>query len=261
MVSLVSKKILFITEGPVDELHLMKSICKDLCLKPGEFEFYSYKTDFHQFARLMLPDDKSIDDDIDVLLALRANEKDLKMREILSYKYTDIYIIFDFDPHTVSPEFEKIKQLASYFTDSSDMGRLFINYPMMQSYRHLKSLPDTDYENRAVTIEQIRRYKDLVSHEGFSELIQSHTYNHVQLYEIAYHNYCKREKILGRKYTMPDVSTYDIAEDVKLLDLQLLELREAGQCKVLNTSSLIYLDYKPKQFFEEITRHKNRFRI
>ena len=261
MVSSVSKKVLFITEGPVDELHLMKSICKDLSLKTGEFEFYSYMTDFHQFSRLILSGADKVDEDIDILLALRSHEKDAQRREILAYKYTDIYIIFDFDPHAVKPEFGKIRALASYFTDSSDMGRLFINYPMMQSYKHLKSLPDMDYENRSVNIGQIRRYKELVSREGLSELIQAHACNHMQLYEIAYHNYCKREKILGRKYEMSDVSTYDALEDVKLLDLQISGLLDEGQCQVLNTSSLIYLDYKPRQFFEEITRHRNKFRI
>ena len=48
-----SKKVLVITEGPRDELHLLKSICLDLGI--SDVDFYSYKTDFHNFARIMLP--------------------------------------------------------------------------------------------------------------------------------------------------------------------------------------------------------------
>lgn len=260
--SLVSKKVLFITEGAVDELRLMKSICKDLCLKAGEIEFYSYLTDFHQFSRLVMSKGyKAVDGDIDVLLALKSQEKDALRRDILSQRYTDIYIIFDFDPHAMKPEFEKMRVLVSYFVDSSDMGRLFINYPMMQSYKHLRSLPDMGYKDRAVTLTEIRHYKEIVSHEGMPELIRTHEYNHVQLYEIAYHNYCKREKILGRKYEMANVDSYDVSDDARLLDMQISGLQRFGRCQVLNTSSLIYMEYKPKQFCEEIRRHRYRFRI
>ena len=69
--NLVCKKVLVITEGPKDELHLMKSLCRDLGLSGSEVEFFSYKTSFHNFARLMLPDGcDRLDDTIDVLLEL-----------------------------------------------------------------------------------------------------------------------------------------------------------------------------------------------
>ena len=260
--SLVPKKVLFITEGPVDELHLMRSICNDLGLTTSERDFYSYNTDFHHFARVMLPDGAdTVDTTIDLLLTLKMYETDAVRLEILNAAYTDIFIIFDFDPHVNTPEFEKISALASFFRDSSDMGRLFINYPMMQSYKHLKWLPDNEYEYRKVNISEVHDYKKLVSLEGLPELIKTHEYNHLQLYEIAYHNYCKREKILGRDYDINRLYKYDGAEDVEILKRQIQDFQKNGQCSVLNTSSLIYLDYIPKKFFNEITRHKDKFRI
>ena len=48
--------MLVITEGPRDELHLLKLICLDLGLTDSAVDFYSYKTDFHNFARILLPD-------------------------------------------------------------------------------------------------------------------------------------------------------------------------------------------------------------
>ena len=256
------KKILFITEGPVDELNLMASICSDLGMVSSQRAFYSYQTDFHQFARLMLPDNcTQVDETLDVLLTLKSQEHDKDKGELLSAKYTDIFIVFDLDPHAINADFERIRALASFFTDSSNMGRLFINYPMMQSYKHLKCLPDTEYIDRKVHISQIRHYKELVGQEALPELLKAHYYNHIQLYEIAAHNYCKREKLLGRECCISNSSTYSSRDDVKILDIQLQDLALTRQCSVLNTSSLIYLEYRPKQFFEEITRHKNRFRI
>ena len=254
------KKVLVITEGPRDELHLLKSICLDLGV--ADVNFYSYKTDFHNFARIMLPNGAlKPDNTIDLLLELKSHEADEKEREILSGIYTDVYIVFDFDPHVSKPEFEKILALAKYFTSSSDMGRLFVNYPMLQSYRHLKKLPDTEYAERTVSMAEIFGYKELVFSEGVAELQSTHEYNHIQLMEIAAHNYIKREKMLGRTGEIQLDSKYNVLDDIKILEIELSELEKNNRCYVLNTSSLMYLDYSPKKFFAEINRHRHRFRI
>lgn len=256
------KKVLVIAEGLVDELRLMKSICHDLGLTGSDVDFYSYKTDFHNFARIILPDGKDQPDDtVDLLLELKSREKGEREREILSGKYTDIYIVFDLDPHASKPDFEKARKLVEYFTSSSDMGKLFINYPMMQSYKHLKTLPDMEYAKRTVDISDIPRYKELVSQEGMPELIKTHNYTHVQLMSITWHNYCKRERMLGRTGEISSKNDYDGQEDVDILDIQISELRENDRCYVLNMSSLMYLEYSPKKFFTEISRHRKRFMI
>lgn len=36
----------------------------------------------------------------------------------------------------------------SCFVDAADIGRLYINYPMIESYRHLCRLPDDDFAER-----------------------------------------------------------------------------------------------------------------
>lgn len=258
--SSVGKKVLFITEGPVDELQLMKSICRDLGLTQSERDFYNYRTDFHQFARLIVPND-TVDDALDVLLVLKAHERDKRQIDILSRKYTDIFLVFDFDPHTVSPSFDKICALASFFTNSSDMGKLFINYPMMQSFKHLRQLPDIDYANRTVTLSEMKHYKEVVGREGLDELLKAHEYNHFQLYEIACHNFCKREVLLGRPYAITSASTYDGSEDIGVLHRQLIDFQTKGFCSVLNTSSLIYFEYSPQKFINEVVRHREKFRI
>ena len=48
-----------------------------------------------------------------------------------------------------------------------DMGRLYINYPMIESYQHLKHLPDPEYAERKipVSLQPGWKYKALVSKE------------------------------------------------------------------------------------------------
>lgn len=258
---MVAKKVLFITEGPVDELHLFKSICSDLNIIKDDRNFYSYKTDLHRFVRLLLPDNETQLDDIDLLLTLRSQESDTKQKRILSQTYTDVYIIFDLDPQAPNTDFEKVRKLIDFYRDSSNQGRLYINYPMMQSYKHLKSLPDPEFELRYINKEDMPYYKRIVNQEALDELISTHNYNHIQLYDMAYHHLCKREKILGRKFCIPENYYYATEDDLNIFNIQLKELKENGRCYVLNTSILIYLEYRPEDFLREIKYHKDKFRI
>lgn len=77
--------------------------------------------------------------------------------------HTNIYILYDdivreygedwFDYERHGPNFTetKIMSMQQTFTDSTDMGMLYINYPMIESYQHLKNLPDSEYINRTVS--------------------------------------------------------------------------------------------------------------
>lgn len=57
--------------------------------------------------------------------------------------------------------------MQKFFTDATDMGKLYINYPMIESYKHLKKLPDYDYSERKipVSLQPGKKYKALVDHE------------------------------------------------------------------------------------------------
>ena len=83
-----------------------------------------------------------------------------------------IYLIFDFDPQDPNADFEILKSMLRFFNDSSSRGKLFINYPMMQSYRHIKCWEDTEFRNRSVQTNIGRRYKALVDKEASNSLKQ-----------------------------------------------------------------------------------------
>lgn len=63
---------------------------------------------------------------------------------------------------------KKILKMQKYFVDAADMGKLYLNYPMIESYQHLKTLPDQDYGARKipVSLQPGKRYKALVKSES-----------------------------------------------------------------------------------------------
>lgn len=92
-----------------------------------------------------------------------------KYPENLRYKedFTNILIIFDFERHDTNFSKVKIEEMQRIFMDATDIGKLYINYPMIESYQHLKCFPDDDYAERKipVTLQPGKEYKALVKKE------------------------------------------------------------------------------------------------
>ena len=87
----------------------------------------------------------------------------------LRYKedFTNIVLVFDYERHDTNFSEEKILDMQRCFADAADMGRLYINYPMIESYRHLCQLPDDDFAERKVrvSLQAGKGYKALVERE------------------------------------------------------------------------------------------------
>lgn len=111
-------------------------------------------------------------EDIDLPFVIsKKNGSEIRYKQ----DFTNIILVFDYERHDTNFSEEKIVCMQRCFTDSTDMGRLYINYPMIESYQHLRSLPDTDYAERkiAVSLQPGREYKSLVRRETIiKELIE-----------------------------------------------------------------------------------------
>lgn len=104
-------------------------------------------------------------DDIDLPFVISKK----KHPNLLHYKedFTNIILVFDYERHDSNFSKRKIMEMQRCFVDATDMGKLYINYPMIESYQHLKGLPDYDYEERKipVSLQPGKRYKSLVNNE------------------------------------------------------------------------------------------------
>ena len=148
MVNLMAKRTaLFIVEGLSDEVKFVKKLLEK-CNRNLDYKVFCYKTNIHVLAKELednYPDFDDEDEYIDfrlVLVGLADNEKD---KNILSQNYNDIFLIFDFEPQEINPHFDVISIMLKYFNDSTEHGKLYINYPMMQSYKDFSYLPDDDF--------------------------------------------------------------------------------------------------------------------
>lgn len=104
-------------------------------------------------------------DDIDLPYVISKKQR----LDIPQYKedFTNILLVFDYERHDTNFSEEKIMNMQSCLVDAADMGKLYINYPMIESYQHLRRLPDRDYAERKipVSLQPGKRYKSLVARE------------------------------------------------------------------------------------------------
>lgn len=59
--------------------------------------------------------------------------------------FTNIILVFDYERQDPYFSEEKICRLQTYFSDPADMGKLYLNYPMVESYLHFYSIPDPGF--------------------------------------------------------------------------------------------------------------------
>lgn len=257
--SMLNNKVLFIVEGDSDEVKFLKKLYKT-CYAQQEFEIYSYKTNIHILAQVLYNDYPDFDEDeVDIKLVLRSLEDDSRKRDILNQKYRDVFLIFDFEPQHDHPHFDTVRRMLAFFSDSTNQGKLYINYPMMQSFKHLTSLPDDCFKDRLVTQDQWENYKELVGDESnFTDLTQ---YTYITFVSLAVHHLKKAYYIVSNKYEFPAAWICNPWPSLELFDKQHQHYQLFRKLYVVNTCIFLLFEFSPLQFFHQITTNKDKFYI
>ena len=233
--------ILVISEGASREKKLIKTIFRIYNL--DSYKFYSYKTNIHVlFQALEGYFTEGENNDIDFLSMLRERETNSAERDILSKAYSDIILIFDLDPQDLKYDAKKIEKMQEFFSESTENGKLYINYPMVESIRHFKhEFPDNDYKDLKVLKSELRNYKRTVSSQSILPNIGNFDRDIVK--EIIEHNLKKVRYLLEGNYIL-DKYVYTIDESLRIISLQDSCLKGSnGYCYVLNTCLFYLLDY------------------
>ena len=107
--------------------------------------------------------EENVDIDLPFVITKKQYPNKLRYKE----DFTNIVLVFDYERHDTNFSEEKILEMQRCFVDAADMGKLYINYPMIESYRHLCQLPDGNFAERKipVSLQPGKEYKALVEQE------------------------------------------------------------------------------------------------
>lgn len=232
--------MLIITEGSQTEPKLLKHLAR--CFQTlDKFEIYSYKTniyDLYSYLEDYLINGKEIDGDI--LQILVEREQDKNQRLVLQQSYSDILLVFDFEPQDHRYDFTKLQTLLAIFNESTENGKLYINYPMVESFKHFKSMNDEEYRERKVLLSDITRYKCIAADESCIRNVGD--LNKDKFVMIINENLKKLMYIVGAGYELPKIDELD-THLYSAAKVQNANINNEGYCYVLNTGLFFLPQY------------------
>ena len=239
------RKVLFIVEGERGEPRLLRRM-HDVLLGTTPGCIHWHGTVVYDLLRRVFEDGDA--DDLDVVSVLRETVSDPGRREVLEQEFTDVYLVFDMDPHDPRYDGELLDRAMGLFAESTENGKLYINYPMLESYRHLRRHDDLGYLDRTVSVDSLSGYKSLVDREGHPDFRQLGRYDEAVFAEVIRMNVMKANRVLNDERSLPDVGTFLSWRGSDILDAQIAIMAAENRVYVLNTSVLYPVEFSPSRF-------------
>lgn len=235
-------QIFVLVEGNKTDHNLMNKLLEVYGLSDSH-KVVSYHTNIYTLYQEMFQEGDPAS--VDLLQNLKEHEPNPQLKELFDRRYSDILLIFDLDPQDPLFSVDKITEMASYFVESSDMGKLYLNYPMVEAYYHMKSIPDPEYDSYTVSLEELTNhtYKGRVNREN-----RNHDYRKFGVGKnendiVIRQNIAKAWRIAKSGVSDPPPITPPEAEDVLRQQLEMLSTMNI--LSVLCTCVFYIADYNP----------------
>ena len=176
MNELGKSKILLLVEGEKVEKELFEHFYSLYGFE--NVEIIAYKSNVYAFYHRLKKDFSTKEgkieyDFIDLPLFLNDYLNLDGERLLNEYDYQDRILIFDFDPQDPSYSAEKLQELMANFTDSTERGKLYLNYPMVESFQDISSLEDCNFESSTVHFDIVKNKRGKVSE--YKKVVDSKT--------------------------------------------------------------------------------------
>lgn len=264
-------KVLIIVEGEKREKPFLQQLVREYGINA---ELYVFHANIYNLYLAM----KSIDfngDLRDVLAGMPCmNDQNVAVLKETNFAYT--YLIFDCDAqHTMDEErdkdrqideimgenFHRLKKMVAYFTNETDpaVGKLYVNYPMMESYRHCNDFFDGDYHHTQICIDDIGHYKEIT---GRSRLSNRHVkaFTKDNFADLLCMNIYKLNSMLGDGWKALPYTAYQVlSEQLRIACYQKKQITSTRNMGVLNTTLFLLADYYGNRngFYDTVIERRN----
>ena len=236
-------KILVLVEGEKTDHKLMDRLLRTYGISESH-EIVSYNTNIYTLYNQMFRDGDP--EAVDILQILKEHEPDETKKKIFDYRYSDILLIFDLDPQDPAFTADKILEMVSFFVESSDMGKLYLNYPMIEAFYHMKDIPDEAYNTYTATLEELRnrKYKERVNRENRNHDYTKFATTKDECTTVIKQNIDKAW-LLSETERVVDRIAQILPDSTSLLKAQLKKMEEEQLVSVLCTCVFYIADYNP----------------
>ena len=166
------EKILVITEGPTDK-RFLKRLFSISDIASENVEVVCFDTNLYRLIQLY--EDMGCSYKwIDLQQVLKESKTKLTSneRKALDDSYTAILLVFDAEFQDPLFDGNRLMKFMKHFKDPSDYGKLYINYPMVEAFRHVSpsdiaNKQSANFLSLKVPLSDLSSYKKMVDQSGF----------------------------------------------------------------------------------------------
>lgn len=237
-------KVLVLVEGEKTDVKLMRHLFEIYGIDK-KHQIVSYNTNIYVLYNKMFRDTDP--ETVDLLQLLKEQESDSDKKHLFDERYSDILLIFDLDPQDPQYSSDKIREMAEFFVESSDMGKLYLNYPMVEAFYHMRNIPDEKYNSYIATMPELtqKQYKARVQSEN-----RNHDYSKFAVDKAECNIVIKQniDKAWSITDTDGESTLFPNTTDILKAQLDILEAQTA--VAVLCTCVFYIPDYNPNLISE-----------
>lgn len=156
--------ILFVFEGDEREPRLYRTLERLYFPKQNKNIICSFGNNIYDLYNEL----QEYDGDGNIVALMRerlANRGDVTLDGIRNSDISEIFLFFDYDFQnsqlSLNEINRRVEDMLTLFNDETDNGKLYINYPMIESIRYTKELPDNAYASYTIRRDVCNDFKRL----------------------------------------------------------------------------------------------------
>lgn len=258
VVSSMSKKILVICEGTKKEPEIIQYAQK-LDLLPENLQIVSYGTNIYKLYNALEKESQGYPDgwdSLDIQLSVIHSARTEDEKSVLMDSYTDKLLIFDFDPQDSffrnhrDEACRRFQKLMEFFSESTDHGKLYLSYPMIEAFLHVSAVEISHgyfnaFFERQFSVGELRksRYKQRVSNEGESSIT---SYNRESMIRLIRAHLAKAEQLTGCN-EQDVISSYSDELAIELLNVEIESVKSRMLGDVVSCSLFYVVESYPQR--------------
>ena len=181
----------------------------------------------------------------------------------LNGKFAYRYLVFDselqhgeFDASVsreeqIEKNCNELKDMLEFFNNESDQGKLYVNYPMMESYRDCDAFFDEGYKDRMVALDVLfaGKYKEQVGKRKLSN-VRTEKIGKEDFDQLIRMNVFKLNRISTENWMRMKYDDFIVHSDQQsILSAEQNFMAKENAIAILNTLLFFTLDYYGRDFY------------
>lgn len=111
------------------------------------------------------------EDIVTVLQRELQDRQDNPLKKYMRSDFSEIFLFFDYDCHNQNPDKgiplettnSRLTEMLAFFNNETENGKLYINYPMVESIRYTRQLPDHNFNSYTVSLPSCAVFKQITN--------------------------------------------------------------------------------------------------